>query len=182
MKVYIIGNGPSATRRRLGKIIDSGDVVVRINNFKIGGFSEFVGTKTDILFTCRLNEYLETIRLFKEVVVCLLLNPFLDVHVPKDVLNSPNISEVIHWPEVDQMTKKLGFPGNHYPSTGLLCILKMIKRFGFVNILGFDSFKNGNLHYFNFGDKSHPPRHSHCHERLIINNLVAMGFVRNLTP
>lgn len=182
MKVYIIGNGPSAIRRKLGKIIDAGDVVVRINNFQIGGFAEYVGTKTDILFTCRLNEYLHTIRLFPEVVICLLLNPFLDVEIPKDVLNAPNISEVIYWSEVNEMTRKLGFPGKCYPSTGLLCILKMIKRFGLVHILGFDSFKTGNLHYFKFGDKTRPPRHSADFERSVINNLVNMGFVRNLTP
>jgi len=61
MSVFIIGNGPSATRNKLGHIIDRADVVVRINDFKTKGFEPFVGTKTDILFTCRLNEYLNTL-------------------------------------------------------------------------------------------------------------------------
>lgn len=182
MRVYIIGNGPSATRRKLGKAIDAADVVVRINCFEIAGFSEFVGTKTDILFTCRLNEFLQTIRLFKEVIICLLMNPLNGVVVPRDVLTAPNISEVILWPEVEELTRSLGFPGNSYPSTGFICILKMIKRFGFVNIAGFDHFKNGNLHYFNHGSKADPPRHDGNHEKEIIKLFENAGLIRNLTP
>lgn len=181
MRIYVIGNGPSATRRKLGKIIDSG-FVVRINNFQIAGFSQFLGTKTDLLFTCRLNEYFDTIQSFKEVILCLLMDPLDGVSVPPHVLTASNISEVILWPEIDQLTKRLRFPPNQYPSTGLICILKMIKRFGFIHILGFDNFKNGNLHYFDFGSKKRPPRHDGNHERSIIQFLEKCGFLRNLTP
>lgn len=181
MRVYIIGNGPSATRRKLGKAIDAADVVVRINCFETAGFSQFVGTKTDILFTCRLNEFLDTIDLFNEIILCLLMNPLDGVTIPADVLTAPNISEIILWPEVESLTRNLGFPGNSYPSTGFICILKMIKRFGFVNIVGFDHFQAGNLHYFKHGSSRKPPRHDGNHEKSIINLFEKAGLIRNLT-
>jgi len=44
----IIGNAPSVLLNRYGPIIDQFRTVVRLNSYKIKGYEEYVGTKTDI--------------------------------------------------------------------------------------------------------------------------------------
>lgn len=46
-KVVIVGNSNNVTNYKFGPIIDKFDIVVRFNEFKINGFEEYVGTKTD---------------------------------------------------------------------------------------------------------------------------------------
>lgn len=176
-KIFIIGNGPSATQHKIGDIIDAADVVVRINDFKTSGFEEYVGTRTDILFTCRLNEYLDNLHTFPEVILSLLMNPLEGVTIPDSLLESTNISDIIDWPEVLQFAKKMRFTRDAYPSTGLICILKMIARFGTVGIIGFDNFKNGNRHYYEIDDRKAPPRHNGKREKGIISILKNLGLL-----
>lgn len=174
-KVFIVGNGPSAKDLRLGKAIDAADIVVRINDFKTKGFEQYVGTKTTILFTCRLNEYILTLAQFPEVIICLLMNPLDGVEIPSELIQAPNVSERIEWPEVNTLTDWLPLAPNCYPSTGLLCILKMVKRFGHVNIIGFDNFKGGNGHYYEQGTGLDPYRHDGPGEASIIKFLHDRG-------
>lgn len=176
-EVYIIGNGPSATRHRIGWKIDRASFVVRINNFQTAGHEQFVGTKTDLLFTCRLNEYITTLNRFPEVILCLLMNPLDGVTIPQELINSPNVSRVITWDQVNDLTPSLGLRENCYPSTGLLCILTMLERFDRVNVTGFDNFENGNRHYFTPGPRLSPPRHDGPGERAIIEKLAESGRV-----
>jgi len=44
----VIGNAPSVLLNKWGPIIDKFRTVVRLNSYKIEGYEEFVGTKTDI--------------------------------------------------------------------------------------------------------------------------------------
>lgn len=46
LKVLVLGNAPSVLERDLGPKIDSFDVVIRVNNFRIKGYEKHVGTKT----------------------------------------------------------------------------------------------------------------------------------------
>lgn len=48
MKIAIVGNGGSVLKNKNGEFIDSCDYVVRIKNFKIDGYEQHVGTKTNI--------------------------------------------------------------------------------------------------------------------------------------
>jgi len=47
-RLIVIGNGKSATAKKNGNIIDKFDYIVRMNNCKIGGYEEYVGTRTDL--------------------------------------------------------------------------------------------------------------------------------------
>lgn len=177
LKVFVIGNGPSALRHHRRSQIDRADVVVRMNNFKTQGFEKWVGSRTDILFTCRLNEYLETLAQFPEVVLCLLMNPLEGVTIPDKLIQARNVVEVIDWPEVMELTPRLELREGCYPSTGLLCVLKMLRRFGHLNLMGFDNFRDGNKHYFTPGARLDPPRHDGPGERRILNQLQHLGLV-----
>mgnify|MGYP001346499834 CR=1 FL=1 len=54
-KTIIVGNGTSILDYRNGNIIDSFGTVIRFNSFKIKGFEEYTGTKTDVWWTCNLH-------------------------------------------------------------------------------------------------------------------------------
>ena len=43
--VIVVGNSPSLLGKKLGKFIDSYDIVVRINKFKLDGYEKDVGSK-----------------------------------------------------------------------------------------------------------------------------------------
>ena len=47
--VIVVGNSPTLLGKNLGKIIDSYDIVVRINKFQIDGYEKDVGTKCNAL-------------------------------------------------------------------------------------------------------------------------------------
>ena len=55
-EVVLIGNGPSAVKEKLGSVIDTFETVVRFNTYRIDGFEDYVGTKTDIWVTCDVFE------------------------------------------------------------------------------------------------------------------------------
>jgi hypothetical protein len=50
-RIVLVGNSKGIIGNSLGPTIDSFDIVVRFNNFEIGGFEESVGRKIDII--CR---------------------------------------------------------------------------------------------------------------------------------
>lgn len=45
-KVLIIGNSPEVLNKKYGHLIDSFDIIIRINDFSINGYETFIGTKT----------------------------------------------------------------------------------------------------------------------------------------
>ena len=51
-EILLIGNGPSATKHTMGKVIDAFPYVVRFNTFRIHGYKINVGQKCDVWFAC----------------------------------------------------------------------------------------------------------------------------------
>lgn len=79
MKVIVVGNGASVLKNKQGKFIDDHDIVIRLGGYKIEGYENFVGSKTDIwsngVSTIKIWKY------FNEDVV----NKHLWVMIPEDV-------------------------------------------------------------------------------------------------
>ena len=48
MNVCVVGNGPSAIKKKNAKFIDQCDRVIRMGNFQTDGYSKYIGSKTDI--------------------------------------------------------------------------------------------------------------------------------------
>ena len=48
MRVIIVGNGTSVLKNKQGKFIDEHDIVMRLGGYRIEGYEDFVGSKTDI--------------------------------------------------------------------------------------------------------------------------------------
>lgn len=178
---FVIGNGPSATAHHLGHEIDRADNVIRLNDFKTEGFEKFVGSRTTILFTCRLNEYLKTLHHFPQVILCLLMNPLDGVTIPEHLLQSPNIIDRIGWPQVEELTPKLRLRADCYPTTGFLAVLYALRHFGHVNIVGFDGLGAGNRHYYEDQTRPHAIRHDGEREGEWLRLFGRLGLVTNLS-
>ena len=56
-KVIIVGNSPSILNRNYGKLIDSYDVVIRLNRCVTEGFEDNIGSKIDVWATTRTDGY-----------------------------------------------------------------------------------------------------------------------------
>lgn len=55
-KIIIVGNGKEILKNKNGSLIDSFDIVVRCNKFKLlDPYTEFTGLKTDFIFCCCAN-------------------------------------------------------------------------------------------------------------------------------
>lgn len=50
--IAIIGNSENVIDYKIGEIIDSFDIVVRMNKFNTKDYSDYIGTKTNIYVTC----------------------------------------------------------------------------------------------------------------------------------
>jgi hypothetical protein len=173
MKVILIGNGPSCLKHRAGRLIDTYDVVVRLNNFQIVGFEEYVGTKTDVVIS----------------------NGNTDVHYKPEhhdkttiILENHDIDENEHIANHNLCPMKSIFVlfkkdflmrpyGIEKPSTGLFALFYLTLMYKDLTCYGFDSFTEDG-HYFNPEWKSW---HRHTSdEKRIIDDLVRTGKVKRL--
>jgi hypothetical protein len=161
-KIIIVGNGASILEKENGELIDSFEKVVRMNDFKTEGYKKYTGSKTDILFTCRLDVYnsLEKICQFPEVILCTLTDPWNGVKAKPEVLDCANITHQISRIEGRILGASLGMDPLCYPSTGLIAIHYFLEMYGHVTITGFDNFKGGNRHYYEEGDRMDPSPHA----------------------
>lgn len=49
MNVVLVSNSAAVLERKMGKLIDSSEIIVRFNNFATIGFEDYVGSRTDII-------------------------------------------------------------------------------------------------------------------------------------
>lgn len=147
MRVAIIGSGPSATSKEVGQEIDSFDVVVRINQFRLRGYEACIGFKTSVwaIHPGQMNS---------GVMKALL-------EARSEYLDSPDFS-ILMMPRLntDKIEAKFELLGNLFPqskievlrdmrqkykrllganpTTGLLTIEYMLQYHNEVSIHGFD--------------------------------------------
>ena len=159
MKAIIVGNSASILNRNNGYLIDSFDVVIRLNKFKIKGYEKYVGTKTDIYCSKWLNmSYnLDNIELFKEIWLPYPIPPNwwtsdgnfkeVDLETHNYYINKFNLNNKLLkympsecLPEFEDVFKK-----TCQPSTGLIAIMMAIKLLSNYTIqyTGFDAFATG---------------------------------------
>ncbi|MDD4109934.1 MAG: glycosyltransferase family 29 protein [Clostridia bacterium] len=159
-KVIIIGNGSSVLDKKNGEIINSFDIVVRVNDFRIDGYEEYVGNKTDILVTFAVYR-LENIKAisekynFKRILIfdpydmCKKDDPLSQYNLFNSIKNKTYTTQILNrtdtWIEMSQHHYR------HIPwSTGLVAIWTLLKEYDHIYITGFDYFREDRerLHYF----------------------------------
>tara|TARA_R110002020_G_scaffold103752_24_gene243255 strand:- start:917 stop:1438 length:522 start_codon:yes stop_codon:yes gene_type:complete len=163
MGAILVGNGTSVLDEAYGDLIDSFDIVVRFNDFKLDGFREHVGQKTNCWFTCGDygEQHLEEANKFDRVILHTWeyeRNSWVKKFGKKTKFEMTSKSEISKIPV-------------KWPSTGLIAIHWFIKELGYVTIVGFDWWERGAYHY---GDDlmTEGDLHEPAEEHKIIKRLI----------
>jgi len=135
-KVLLIGNGTSILDHEYGEKIDSFDTVVRFNSYTTEGYEKYIGSKTDIWFTC-MDKHINNIDHYKEVIThswfneneCELFSKLKDKRSDTSKISSIN------------------YHGLKAPSTGLIAIDYFLSKGYEVYLHGFDWWDREKHHY-----------------------------------
>jgi len=160
-RIVIIGNGKGVLKAKKREFVDS-STVVRINNFKIEGFEDYVGTRTDI-YSCspRYIKYIDLTDLnrlsiceqnFKEAIekhpevkgkLEELKESFFRIYTPPKIDSSK--VEILYL-----FMDDFKFDQNY--STGMRTILYCLDRFNVpIYITGFDNFLSSGWYWDDVG-------------------------------
>lgn len=150
-RVVIIAAGMSTMAKQRGVLIDTFDVVVRVNGFSTEKqYRPFVGSKTDVWFLqCgSARAYMRAERLAEQAV-----KKVVTVGVPYDLL-SPALSANKHVAHEQYPGDRHGIAKTllgFHPSTGILAIDWAVNLAGYavVYYVGIDAFQGGGAHYWN---------------------------------
>ena len=149
-KVIIVGNSPSILSEEYGSLIDSYDIVIRLNKCTTKGFEKYIGSKTDIWATTHQkyhnkfvpDDYKNIKELWKRTPH--VKNFKFPKDFPKDVkeLVMYKTSEFAFKQEISKLKKE--------PCTGLLAILTSTLFYKDITIVGFTFYtehKNATAYY-----------------------------------
>ena len=183
--ILIIANGPSALKVECGDMIDRFAEIARINNYRLSGYNNFIGTKTTIWFNGanrRLKKRLAKIP--KKIIVSI---PY-QLHVkkkddiikrtPKRIGLKPSQYELI---SKKKMRRYEIISNIIRPSTGLNCILWALENYKNVVIHGFDFFVYSRHHYYDsyflkkildMGLTNRGKKHDNLAEKKFVDELI----------
>ena len=141
----IVGNGTSVLDAKLGDKVDGFNTVIRFNSYRIVGYEQHVGKKTDIWATCNCDaRHVKEIDSYREVIShswtvkeeeCKIYNELKEKR--EDVWKiKPDV-----WRQMEQDF------GITTPSTGLLIISIMLQRYNKIWLYGFDWWDREKHHY-----------------------------------
>ena len=190
--ILIIANCQSILETKLGTKIDDFNNIARINNYKIGGYEEFVGTKTDIWIN-GANSKLAIPDIIPERIVVTLPSKVFDKnkanilsYVSKKL--NMNQNKFLLVPNEDILNYENEVDNNRL-TTGLYSIMWALKNYENIYIHGFDFFINSKSHYFdskliNFMNEkfiSKGYKHDNQREYSFVNNLIKEKKIKRLT-
>lgn len=168
LKVVVVCNGESVLIHELGNIIDSMDIVIRMGDFKIRGYENSVGTKTNIIIN-RINQTPDLTYATEDT-------QYWSPHqIEKEELLHPlqlTKEEIV---EAQKITKTTS------PTTGCIAYFlarKFIPNMTTLYFHGLD-FLNGG-HYWN-PKHTHDMSHEPVSERIWFDRLFASGKAHRLT-
>lgn len=154
----MVGSGPSSLENEPG-FIDSHDLVVRVNNYKL--FPQ-TGFRTDVFYSFFGTSIRKLISELQNDGVKLCMCKCPDAHAIKSTWHEINNKQVgvdyryiyrnrAHWwfcdtyiPTVDEFLEKFELLGKHQPTTGFSAILDLISfDLKSLYLTGFDFFQSG---------------------------------------
>ena len=143
-KVLVIGNGTSCLNDKVGMKIDSEfEVVIRLNDYVISGFEEYVGTREDIWCTGGgTATQPRDCQMFKETWISYpyVCNPIMSNLATRVTQGEPFTLMGIKF--LREMDDAVGMPKDFFCTCGLYAIGFAIKKYQQVYITGFDFFKD----------------------------------------
>ncbi|MEW6304181.1 MAG: glycosyltransferase family 29 protein [Verrucomicrobiota bacterium] len=142
-RIALVGN--ATPRRPFGTLIDRYDAVIRFNNFRLDGFAELVGTRTDLRCTTGWHDIEHRAGLLE-------FTPF--TAGSRESANLAAFNAVNHRPVLAARTDIHPLaPETPNPSTGL-ALVQLLQHLGIeADLFGFDGFQTG--HYWNGGAPMH---------------------------
>lgn len=150
-KIIVIGNAPYNPRRKLGKIIDDCDVIVRFNFFQLEGYEQYIGSRTTAW--CFRNSMWKNIKEQENQCDQMWI-------MASSYISEGPMSRAAEWGcKLIQLPKEIGkfatqLLGNEFPSVGIIGMLAAIHLYQQpIFVLGFNGFRSKDkIHYFE--DKS----------------------------
>jgi hypothetical protein len=158
-KVIVVGNAASVLTKKQGRLIDSLDVVVRINKFVTRGYEDHVGTKTNVYCSKWLNMCYNMSNLSSYEQVWLPYPKPPNWWTSKGTFNEVTLQQSLQYAkefEVNENNIKFldnkraaemenVFKNTCQPSTGLIALMMAIQEFpsAAIKYVGFDSFNTG---------------------------------------
>lgn len=186
-KVVVVGNGPSVLSKKLGKLIDSFERVVRVNDFRIENYAPYIGKKTTDWVTgvgVQSKVKGRDVKKFKTAIALFPLNRF-QVDRYKNIKNMDQLMTAVRnnlnvrpeelkiiKPEI--IEKLYTWSQLKRPSTGLMAILyyRFVLEINPVFIYGFDSFSSRNHYYDSEGDIHISNAHDWNSEKKVLETLI----------
>lgn len=169
----IVGNGPSACGRKLGRVIDSFDYVVRINGYKLQSYEKFIGSKTTLHAT---HGKLGGRSAEPPPEKVLWLHEHAAWHTPM----SWHVTKHFYWSLVATWSNNKSI----LPSAGLVTVAWLLDQgVSQVHLVGFDHFlKSGSKahHYWDERAMSQPREHAPEREAALFAEWEKRGRVRYL--
>lgn len=173
-KVVMIGNSPSVLEKENGALIDSFDVIVRSNNFVIGGFEKYIGSKTDIWVTNGGPKIKRrNLSDFKDIIICA---PDFDRtvegvthYIPKHI-----IDDIFYLFRI--------FYGNNthkYPTSGLISAIYLASIYNKCYVYGLNGLNNIE-HYYDKSQLMDLHAHSPEIENLVFNHYISKNILFQL--
>tara|TARA_B100001013_G_C24478088_1_gene390122 strand:- start:162 stop:758 length:597 start_codon:yes stop_codon:yes gene_type:complete len=150
--ILVIGNGESVLNYNYGTIINNYSTVLRINNYKLKGYENQVGTKTDIWFNGANSKLKKPNSIPNKIIVAIPSSIIikkeseLTNYVSKRLKLHENKFSLIPINQIKKYEELVRF---NRLTTGLYSILWAIDNYEEVTIHGFDFFINSKSHYYN---------------------------------
>ena len=190
--IIIIGNGESVLRYKYGTIIDKYPTVLRINNYKLKGYENKIGTKTDIWFNGANSKLKKPTIIPSEIIVAMPSSIIIKKqselinYVSKRLKLDANKYSLIPIKQIKKYEEMLRF---NRLTTGLYSILWAIDNYKEVTIHGFDFFIDSKSHYYNskltsilkkyFSRKGY--KHNNDLELNFINKMIKKKKIKKIT-
>lgn len=179
--IALVGNAGYLASLAQGSRIDRHDVVIRMNNFRVTGFEEQLGSRTDVLLTNFYTDVDFSNRDFQGVSKFISSSPN-NFRKMRDrgihLRHGPCITtalrrlrqRVVYVPSLSWFETQIGLIGR-YPSTGACGIFLILQHLlpvcGTVSITGF-SFFQCRSHYFSHDDVDPNTNHDAASEQALI--------------
>lgn len=184
MNIIIVGNSPDLLKQKNGKLIDSFNYVLRMNEFEIEGFEDYVGERTDVYGVAWATPKKKDFALFEHVIFYTGPKNFYKYKRAHNV-------DVIGIKDYDLMNKEMEFDHvSNQPSMGISMIWYLLKYYpNFeITITGFDFFglKHNHPeagHYYSeerFPYERFLIHHNPEKEMQYVNNLIKHNKIKEL--
>jgi len=167
--ILIIGNGESILKNKIGSLINKFENIVRINNYRILSYEEFLGNKTTIWFNGANQGLIKREKFPNNIIISIpseVLSKKTDINTFIKKRIRTNRFKYLSLKKIKEYEQKVG---HNRLTTGCYSIMWALDNFKNIYIYGFDFFINSKGHYFD----------NKIVRSIKNNNLIKKGYKHN---